>query len=479
MENPKTFISYSWSGPTHEQWVLELATELRESGVDVVLDKWDLKEGHDSVLFMEKMVNDPEIKKVIIVSDKEYALKADGRAGGVGTETQIISKEMYDKQEQDKFVAVVVEKDQSGKPYLPTYYKSRVYIDFSEPGDFSESFDTLLRWIYNKPFYLKPELGKRPVYLNESEGITLSSSSVFRRAVAAVKDNKPFSSGAIEEYLSTFAVNLERFRIIHNEGEYDDTVIENIEKTIPHRNEAIALFVAIAQYAPEEENIAKLHRFFESLIPYLDNPLDISSFYEWDFDNFRFFIHELFIYAVSVLIKYERFEQANYLLQNQYYVSSTHLYHGQSAMCGHGVFVRSTTSLDNRNRRLNLRRLCLRADLIESRSKSSGIDFRYILQGDFVLYLRSELDKIDAYNKWFPITLVYVSRVPQAFEVFARSISKRYFNRVKCLLNVEKPDDLRELLESYETNPELLPRWEFNRINPAKLLGYEQLATIV
>lgn len=63
MSSPKLFISYSWSDSTHEQWVIELATELRESGVDVILDKWDLKEGHDAVAFMEKMVTDPEIKK--------------------------------------------------------------------------------------------------------------------------------------------------------------------------------------------------------------------------------------------------------------------------------------------------------------------------------------------------------------------------------------------------------------------------------
>ena len=62
-ENPKLFISYSWSSPEHQTWVVSLATELRESGVDVILDKWDLKEGHDAFAFMEKMVTDPEIKK--------------------------------------------------------------------------------------------------------------------------------------------------------------------------------------------------------------------------------------------------------------------------------------------------------------------------------------------------------------------------------------------------------------------------------
>lgn len=126
---PKVFISYAWAKdkPEHDQWVMQLATELRDSFVDVILDKWDLKEGHDAVAFMEKMVTDETIKKVIMISDKTYAEKADGRQGGVGTETQIISKKVYEEQNQGKFVAVLPEKDENGKAYLPTYYSSRIY----------------------------------------------------------------------------------------------------------------------------------------------------------------------------------------------------------------------------------------------------------------------------------------------------------------------------------------------------------------
>ena len=88
---PKLFISYSWTTPDHEAWVIRFATELCESGVDVILDKWGLKEGHDGHAFMEKMVSDPEIKKVALICDKEYVAKANNRSGGVGTETQIIN----------------------------------------------------------------------------------------------------------------------------------------------------------------------------------------------------------------------------------------------------------------------------------------------------------------------------------------------------------------------------------------------------
>ena len=89
---PKTFISYAWGS---DDLVFELAQRLVSDGVDVVLDKWELKEGQDKYAFMERCVNDPEITKVLIVCDKAYAQKANERSGGVGDETVIISSEIY------------------------------------------------------------------------------------------------------------------------------------------------------------------------------------------------------------------------------------------------------------------------------------------------------------------------------------------------------------------------------------------------
>jgi hypothetical protein len=160
----KLFISYSWSSVLHQEWVLKLATELRSGGgVDVILDKWDLKEGDCTQKFMEKMISDTEIKKVLIVCDRQYADKADNRSGGVGIETQIISPEIYRKiEDQNKFVAVISEKDENGNPYLPIYLKSRLHIDLSDDYTYSSNFEQLLRWIYDKPLYQKPSIGTKP-----------------------------------------------------------------------------------------------------------------------------------------------------------------------------------------------------------------------------------------------------------------------------------------------------------------------------
>ena len=80
----KVFISYSWTSPQHEQWVLDLAERLFGDGIITVLDKLDLKEGQDKHVFMEQMVNDVSIKKVLVVCDRVYQMKDDGRRNKKG-----------------------------------------------------------------------------------------------------------------------------------------------------------------------------------------------------------------------------------------------------------------------------------------------------------------------------------------------------------------------------------------------------------
>lgn len=477
MENPKLFLSYSWSNQDHESLVLQIASELVESGIDVILDKWDLKEGHDAYAFMEKMVTDPDIKKVAIISDKIYAEKADGRSGGVGTETQIISREVYEKQEQDKFVVVVTEKDDDNKPYLPTYYKSRIYIDLSEPDTYAENFEKLIRWIYNKPLYVKPELGKKPSYIDEEKNISLATTSLFKRLIDAIQNDKKMVYGILDEYLDLFATNLERFRVHDVNIEIDDAIVNNIEAFIPSRNEYIHLIISIARYKPELEMGEKIHHFFEKLIPYMSRPEHISSYKKVEFDNYKFIIHELFLYTLAIFLKYERFELATQLLVQQYYISGLTDY-GRETMIGYQEIRQYMESLEYRNQRLNLRRLSLRADLLKERSLTSGLDFKYIMQADFVAFIRAEIEAKDNFTRWWPETLLYLSDYWGSFEIFARAKSKKYFDKVKIVLGIESPSDLNKIFELYKSRERKLPSWDFNSFSPSRLLGYEQLGTL-
>jgi hypothetical protein len=198
---PKLFLSYSWSNQQHIEWVINLAQELVANGVDVTFDKWDLREGQDANEFMEKMVIDPGITKVIIICDRIYSEKANSRKGGVGTETQIISPAIYQKTDQTKFVAVLSEKDDVGNPYLPVYYKSRIYIDLSNDELYASNFEQLLRWIYNKPLYIKPPLGKSPSFVSEENSIFLGTTTQSKKALR-ILTNKHMQMGLSKIFLT-------------------------------------------------------------------------------------------------------------------------------------------------------------------------------------------------------------------------------------------------------------------------------------
>jgi hypothetical protein len=477
MSAPKLFISYSWSTPDHEKWVLDLATELQQSGVEVIIDKWDLREGQDAIVFMEKMVTDPKINKVMIVSDKTYASKADDRTGGVGTETQIISYEVYGKASQEKFVLVVAERDPEGKPYIPTYFKTRIHIDLSESDKYTSNFDTLLRWIFNKPLHVKPPLGPPPSFLVESSAVTLGTSALAKRTLEAIKGDKSYAKGLLAEYLGTYSLNLNRFRISEKTGEFDDRIVEAIEAFLPYRNELIQVISTLVQYDSLDSSKA-LHRFIESLLPYYHRPDEQTSWDEREFDHFKYIVHELFLYTLAIYLRQEDYSSANYLLSTPYYLLKNTLRPQESAV-SYTEIREHIDTLEHRNKRLNLRRLSLRADFLEKNSKPSGVPFRYVMQADFICFMRSELTKTDIYGGWWPETLIYANRSYAAFEIFARAASKTYLAKVLPLLGVTEISSIKDKLSSYATDRQSLPRWQHESFSPATLLGIEQLGTQV
>jgi hypothetical protein len=63
-KNPAVFIHYSWDNEKHKEWVLFLANRLVADGVDVTLDRFDLKIGSNNTYFMEKV---EKVDKVVLI----------------------------------------------------------------------------------------------------------------------------------------------------------------------------------------------------------------------------------------------------------------------------------------------------------------------------------------------------------------------------------------------------------------------------
>lgn len=473
---PKLYISYSWSTPDHEAWVLRLATELREVGIDVILDKWDLKEGHDAHAFMERMVTDETIKKVALICDRVYVERANSRKGGVGTETQIITPDIYAKQDQSKFVAAIVERDDDGKPCVPAYYRSRIYIDFSDSSAYGESSEQLIRWIYDEPVHKKPELGAKPAFLIESaSAIKLATSARFRRAVDAMKAGRDHAVPAAQEYLTLMAAEFEKLRLDPASDPLDEAMVENIGEFTPYRNELIEFFTTAALYERNQEMLGVIHRFFESLIPYMDRPEHVSRWNNWDFDNFQFIAQELLIYTIAAYMRADRLDGAAYFMDQEYYVSRNAEY-GRDQMVPFTIFRHYLRSLEARKQRLQLNRTSLHADLLKDRCKGVGIEFRHLMETDFIMYLGGVI-RYSADRVWWPETLIFLRERSGPLEIFARSKSAAYFKRMMPLIGVKNKEALEEIVVATETDRMRVPRWDFHTLNLRAITGLDQLAT--
>lgn len=161
IKNPRVFLSYAGNDVSNRNWVRDLACRLRENGVDARIDIFHLKPGQDLPQWMtnELIMAD----KVLLICDKYYAEKADNRRGGVGWETMIIQGDMLLKQEQNKYISIIRDKniDQS----LPIYVKSKYALNWAEENQIDKEFDDLLLYLFNCD--IEPPIGAIPSFVKE------------------------------------------------------------------------------------------------------------------------------------------------------------------------------------------------------------------------------------------------------------------------------------------------------------------------
>ncbi len=194
LAQPKAFLSYSWYSEEYAERVEGLACDLMSHGVDVVLDQWHNAPGQDLNVFMEQAVDDPTVSHVLILCDPDYADKADGRRGGVGKETLIISPRVYEDVKQKRVIPVILDRDTAGKVVIPTYLIGRRYIDLSTPDVEAKGYEDLVRQLFNRPSRVPPTLGTPPAFLQD-DYVSLRTTGAYRLFRAVVLSNKGTSIG--------------------------------------------------------------------------------------------------------------------------------------------------------------------------------------------------------------------------------------------------------------------------------------------
>jgi hypothetical protein len=162
--NPTTFISYAWENDDLKKWVKNLATQLRDNGIDAKLDQWEVIPGDQMPHFMEKSVRENDF--VLIICTPKYKTKSEARIGGVGYEGDIMTAEVLQTSNHRKFIPILKfgTKDTS----LPSWLKGKYFVDLSSDQHFDNNFEDLLTTLLNAR-EAAPALGKiQPKYIKEN-----------------------------------------------------------------------------------------------------------------------------------------------------------------------------------------------------------------------------------------------------------------------------------------------------------------------
>ncbi|MGZ3883211.1 MAG: toll/interleukin-1 receptor domain-containing protein [Flavisolibacter sp.] len=155
---PLVFISYSHDSDIHKDWVLQLATRLRSNGVNVILDRWNLKLGTDLASFMERSLS--KSNRVICICSESYVSKANNGKGGAGYEKQIMTAEIVKDQNTNWVVALIRNNNSDRK--TPTFLNGRLYINFEDDNLYEANYEKLLRDLLDEPVLPIPPIGKNP-----------------------------------------------------------------------------------------------------------------------------------------------------------------------------------------------------------------------------------------------------------------------------------------------------------------------------
>lgn len=434
IEHPKIFISYAWGSQEHDEKVIALATSLKGDGVDVIFDKWQLKEGNDTFNFMEKSVLDKSITNVLILIDPIYAKKANERAGGVGTETQIISSEVYNKVEQRKFIPIVFERDDEGKVCKPQYLKGLLHFDLSMSDTYDTEYQRMVRTLYGIDTYKEPELGKPPVWLEEIPKVSYKSrvTSDFFRGTASetVKKNK-------------FSENLEELK--KQILEYDYTkkdVIPCYLELMPFRDEFLIL-VKSSEYV--QEGYKHIAKFLEELMYEIRRQ-------QINFVNLKVtFVHECFIYAIAYYFKKSANKALRYLLNKTYFAGASPFNQDADSYncfyCFNDVLNKEVCERDNRIYHSGTAALWMENINVEVCNKEEFVSGDLLCHSASFLISNYKLDWV-----WFPLTYVYnTDRYRGLFATYSkRLVSKECLENILFILGFESVDAFKKQYKSVE-----------------------------
>ena len=147
---PTCFISYAWGTQEHQRWVLQLAKDLRNAGIDVLLDRWNVIPGANLDRYIEQVM---KTDFVVVIGTAGLVQKYNSKTTDpvVTAELEMLNLRLRQPNKYGHTILPILAEGDSDTSFSPQLQKL-VYVDFKQSAFyFRQLFDMIWR-IYNLPF---------------------------------------------------------------------------------------------------------------------------------------------------------------------------------------------------------------------------------------------------------------------------------------------------------------------------------------
>ncbi len=441
-KEPKVFISYSWTTQQHKDQVKAWADRLLNDGVDVIIDIYDLKSGQDKYNFMEKMVTDTTVTNVLVFCDRGYVEKADERKKGVGTESLIISQEIYEQVEQTKFIPIVCEFNDDNAPFLPIFLKSRIWIDFSSPEKTNANWENMIRHLYGKPEHEKPRVGVPPAFLGANSTPASPATYSFGLLRRSILDAQPSLPLYRKEFLDDCIRHADELRVRERPevDNLDEKILEDWRKLLVVRDHIVDWVLLEARVAPSTDFSEALVELLEGLGDLSSRPAELNEWNDTWFEACKLFAFETFVYVIAALLKVRAFGDLNNLFTS-HFLMPTSGWDINKRFVRFSGFWTVSRQLSKTLSSGETRYISPAAEVVKRQANRDDVPFSDLIQADLLAMLASFV--MPCTETWFPQLILY-SRYGEAFPFFVRASQHKHYANLATITGLTDANVLRE-----------------------------------
>ena len=307
----RVFISYSWDNDTHMKWVLQLCQDLRDKGVDAIIDK-AMRKGKDLLDFMEKGIANAH--RVLVIGTPEYKRKSEEDKGGVKYEQNIIKASILHGIGSDRYITILREGNSFDESF-PAIISTKGGYDLRKDGNYQEHLTALVHEIYDKPVLVLNPIGAIPDFAMQ-EGDAAVAENANDNYVTLVK--RYLSSAEYNIAFSDLIKKMadEAFQKIMRKASYDIPLNTNVMTAYSdYHHKAVSDLMDAAILTAQWGTAKQLELFGQVMVMLCGKPL-VSGQMERSGSGLLHGIGAQFLFNVvgMACVKYERFAELEKML---------------------------------------------------------------------------------------------------------------------------------------------------------------------